>query len=134
MSGDADAVARLLRGRLENGTVDLPVAGSSMRGVIATGSVVSVVAAARPRRGEIWAFVDDDERIVVHRIREIDGDLVTGRGTGNRVDDDPVHRQRLIGRVVRATGGGRTRRFGASDRWRSHLLLSARKRLRRFRR
>ncbi|MDW3217470.1 MAG: S24/S26 family peptidase [Acidimicrobiales bacterium] len=134
MAPDADAVARLLRARVGDAPVELAVAGSSMAGVIATGSTVVIEAADRPRRGEIWAFVEDDGRVVVHRVRELDGDLVIGRGAGNPLDDDPVARDRLVGRVSAATHGGQVRRFGAWDRRRSHVSFTLRRLLRRFRR
>lgn len=134
MATDADAVARLLRARVGDAPVELAVTGSSMAGVIATGSIVVIEAADRPRRGEIWAFVDDDGGVVVHRLREIDGDVVIGRGTGNPLDDDPVATDRLIGRVSAATQGDEHRRFGAWDRRVSRISFAVRKMLRGFRR
>ena len=119
---------------MRDAPIDLDVAGSSMKGVIATGSTVVIEAAEAPRRGEIWAFVDDDGRIMVHRIREIEGDTVVGRGTGNPLDDDPVDRDRLVGRVSSATQGGRVRHFGSFDRIRSRIEFASRKRLRWLRR
>lgn len=133
MATDADAVARLLRARVGEAPVELAVTGSSMAGVIATGSIVVIEAADRPRRGEIWAFVDDDGGVVVHRLREIDGDMVVGRGTGNPLDDDPVTTDRLIGRVAAATHGDDRRRFGRWDRRLSRVSFAARKALRRLR-
>lgn len=138
-----DAVARLLRTRVRTAAIDLPVAGSSMRGTISTGATVSVVAAPAPRRGEIWAFVDDQGTVIVHRVREIDGDTIVGRGTGNPIDDPPVHLDRLIGRVVASTSpSGVTTTFGEIDRLQARVRLDLRRaayeaggwRLNRFRR
>lgn len=127
-----DAVAALLRGRAEHAAIELPVSGDSMAGDIDSGSTATVVHAARPRVGEIWAFVADDGGIVVHRIREHDGRMVTGRGTGNRYDDDPVPVSRLVGRVVAARDAdGHTRRFGPLDRRRAAASLHLRRLARR---
>jgi hypothetical protein len=127
-----DAVAALLRGRAEHAPIELPVSGASMAGDIASGSTAIVDRAARPRVGEIWAFVADDGGIVVHRIREHDGHTVTGRGTGNRYDDEPVPVSRLVGRVVAARDAdGHTRRFGPLDRRRAAASLHMRRLARR---
>ncbi|MEM7141605.1 MAG: S24/S26 family peptidase [Actinomycetota bacterium] len=134
MTTDGDAVAALLRTRVASAPIDLPVAGDSMAGVIAAGSTVTVTAQAAPRRGEIWAFAGDDGTVIVHRVREIEGTTVVGRGTANTLDDAPVAVERLIGRVRSANTNGATTRFGALDAVRARLAFAARKRLRRLRR
>lgn len=127
-----DAVATLLRRRVEHAEIELRVSGASMTGDIASGSTATVVHAARPRVGEIWAFVADDGGVVVHRVRDHDGRMVTARGTGNRYDDDPVPVSRLVGRVVAARDGdGRARRFGSLDRRRAAASLGLRRLARR---
>jgi len=113
--GDPEAVAALLRRRVGESGLDLPVSGSSMRGAIESGSVVRILSSGHPRPGEVWAFVGDDGRIIVHRIRSIDADTVTHRGVGNRRDDQPVARDRLVGRVISATSGNRSTKFGKFD-------------------
>ncbi|MEZ5166951.1 MAG: S24 family peptidase [Acidimicrobiales bacterium] len=127
MTEDPSITAKLLRDRLDAGAIDLRVAGTSMGTDIPTGSIVSLTPARRPRVGEIWAFVADDTTIVVHRLRSVDRAQVTGRGTANRVDDQPIPRDRLIGRVrASRPPTGPPRRFGAPDRVRNALLLRAR--------
>ncbi len=102
-----------------------------MRGAIDSDSVVTVTGGEHPRRGEVWAFVADDGRLVVHRIRHLDADTVTPRGVGNRHDDEPLSRSRLIGRVVVGRGPAGDRRFGTIDRiiaaitFRGHTLARA---------
>lgn len=131
-SGRPDAVAALLRGRLAGGDVELPVKGTSMAGLIESGATVVLTEASQPRTGEIWAFVDDDGGIVVHRVREYDGANVTGRGSGNSVDDEPVPSSRLIGRVTAARNHGRHRVFGEVDRVRASVAMRSRRRIRRL--
>jgi hypothetical protein len=131
---DPVTTARLLRKRLASSPIELPVSGQSMGSTIRSGSTVRLVELSEPRRGEIWAFVGSeapdgegqgtDERssrsgtgIVVHRIRHIGRDSITGRGDGNRLDDRTVPRSHLIGRVVSAIGpDGTARHFGTVDR------------------
>jgi len=113
--GDPDAVANLLRRRVNESELELPVTGSSMLGAIDSDSVVRLVASSRPRPGEVWAFVDNDGRLIVHRIRRLRPDTVTHRGVGNSRDDEPVSRTRMVGRVVSSSGRGRSRRFGSLD-------------------
>jgi len=124
--GDPDAVAALLRRRVGESGLDLPVSGSSMRGAIESGSVVRMVSSGRPRPGEVWAFVGDDGRVIVHRIRTIGPDTVTHRGVGNYRDDRPVGRDRLVGRVVSSSSDGRSTRFGRLDAAISAMAFRAR--------
>lgn len=99
--------------------------------VIVSGSVVAVHAAERPRRGEIWAFVDDEGQVLVHRIRSIDGETLIGRGVGNRRDDLPLTIDRTIGRVASSLApDGSERSFGALDRMRADLRFRLRGTLR----
>lgn len=124
---DPETTARLLRKRLVDAPLDLPVNGQSMGTTIRSGSKVTVSAPSEPRRGEIWAFVGADSGIVVHRVRHLTEDSMTGRGDGNPLDDRTVPRSHLIGRVDAATGpDGTTRRFGSWDRWRASVRLRLR--------
>ncbi|MEM9467881.1 MAG: hypothetical protein AAGA90_21085 [Actinomycetota bacterium] len=137
MSGaapDPDVTARLLRGRLADGPLDLPVSGASMRGVIDSGATVEVRAGGTPRIGEIWAFTADGGDVVVHRVRHVRSDGIVGRGAGNRTDDPPVGHDRLIGLVTAARHDGRTRRFGRVDRIQAAVGFSLRAIARRVRR
>ena len=131
----ASAVARLLRDRLVDAPLEFPVRGSSMSGVIESGSRVFVERASAPRRGEIWAFVDHSGAVVVHRVRELGGGLVVGRGAANPIDDDGLPIDRLVGRVRQVVGpDGRRRSFGPVDRLKAAAEFSLRRRVRRWRR
>lgn len=111
-------LARLLRRRTRSGAIELRTSGNSMLPVIPTDAVVSVGPADRPRRGEIWAFVDDAGRVVVHRVRRADRSEVTLRGDNNPGNDRRVVIERLIGRVVEVDG----RRIGGTHRLRAVLV------------
>jgi hypothetical protein len=130
---DPETTARLLRNRLAVAPLELPVNGRSMGTTIGSGSTVTVSEPSEPRRGEIWAFVGADSGIVVHRVRHLTEDSMTGRGDGNPLDDRTVPRSHLIGRVDAATGpDGTTRRFGSWDRWRASVRLRLREVARRW--
>ena len=119
---DPETTARLLRSRLATTPLDLPVSGLSMGSTIRSGSTVRLTGLSEPRRGEIWAFVGADSEIIVHRVRHIAEDTMTGRGHGNPVDDQIVPRTHLIGRVDSAIGpNGQTRTFGPVDRARAAI-------------
>ena len=108
-----ETIARLLRRRAEAGTLWIDTIGNSMGRAIPDGARVRVVAAARPRRGEVWAMCSDDGRVIVHRALGV----VDGRwwlqGDANRSPDRPVGLDRLIGRVDEIDVAGRRRRLGA---------------------
>lgn len=130
----AETTARLLRHRLASGPLRLPVSGSSMRGTIASGSEVELVAATRPSRGEIWAFAATGDTVVVHRVRELAEGMVICRGSGNPVDDPPLPLSRAVGRVRRAIPPeGSPRSFGRVDRHRAALAFRLRRLARRIR-
>ena len=125
----AAATARLLRQRL-GGEVWLRVDGDSMRPTIVPPAEVRVVARDRPRVGEVWAFVGDGGRIVIHRCvrRPDDGYLFQGDG---RAAADPIARlERLIGRAVAVRDERGERGLGGRDR----LLGTARHLVRQGRR
>ena len=127
LPGDPDVTARLLRKRLADAPVELPVSGKSMGSTIRSGSTVLIAELSEPRRGEVWAFVGVGSGIVVHRVRHLTRDTMTGRGDGNLVDDIEVPRAHLIGRVAAATGpDGSTRRFGLLDRRSAAIRLFVR--------
>jgi hypothetical protein len=105
----ARAKAALLRSRVASSTLWLPVHGASMGRTIPWGAEVLLEAADRPRRGEIWAFLRSDLRIVVHRYRRRSNGAYVFQGDAKYDPDQPVAADRLVGRVVavRTTGGVR---------------------------
>jgi hypothetical protein len=76
---------------------------------ILTGSNVWVLAADRPRWGEIWAFCDPDSTIDVHRCVGHRRGRARFWGDGNESADTLVDDALLIGRVVaiESPGGAR---------------------------
>jgi hypothetical protein len=74
---------------------------------ITSGNEVLVVAVARPRWGQIWAFCNDRGEIVVHRYLLERRGLARFRGDAVRAPDRLVHPDRLIGRVVKVRRGNR---------------------------
>ncbi len=110
------STAKVLRGRIGTEGLWIEVVGDSMRPTLVPPAKVLVVGAARPRGGEVWAYVDRHGSIVVHRYlrRHRDGSLAF-RGDGVDHEDGWVTPFQLIGRVLRATRSGRespvSRRF-----------------------
>src|SRR3954463_8003088 len=89
-----DRVARLLRARLAGGQeLWLPVDGRSMWPTIRPPATVRLVGAKGPRRGEVWAFVDDGGAIVVHRCARRVGPGSVFRGDGLPMADPWVPTQ-----------------------------------------
>jgi hypothetical protein len=120
-------LARLLRHRVEHGSLVVPVTGASMGRSIRDGSVVEVVTTLRsPRRGEVWAFVDAGGTVLVHRYRSRVGDVLWFRGDGNRADDRPVPSDALVGRVAAVRADGRRRVLGKLDRCCGRVRLDLR--------
>ena len=111
-----DTITRLLRRRAEVGTLWIDTIGNSMGRAVPAGARVRVVAASRPRRGEVWAMCDDDGRIIVHRVLGEAGERWWLQGDANRSPDLPVRPDRLIGRVDEVETNGRRRRLGRSRR------------------
>ena len=121
---DPETTARLLRSRLATSPLELPVTGESMGSTIRSGSTVHLTDLSEPRRGEVWAFVGARSGIVVHRVRHLTDESMTGRGDANPLDDHTVPRTHLIGRVDSAAGPtGAVRRFGPFDRRRTAIQL-----------
>ncbi len=122
-----DTIARLLRRRAEVGPLWIDTIGNSMGRAVPAGARVRVVAASRPRRGEVWAICSDDGRVVVHRVLGVVGGRWWLQGDANRSPDLPVELDRLIGRVDEIDVAGHRRRFGTNVRLiaRSKLDLAA---------
>jgi phage repressor protein C with HTH and peptisase S24 domain len=127
------AKAAVMRRGAAGRPITIDVTGSSMGKVIPSGARVLVAASARPRRGEIWAFVVDDGMVIVHRFRrEHEGELWF-QGDGNAGVDRPVQPEMLVGRVVAVEVGDRRRRLGVLARVRGRLRLDGEAVLRRSR-
>jgi hypothetical protein len=122
----ADVKASLLRRRAATQPIWIDVSGMSMGQRLPGGARVLVAAGLNPRRGEVWAFVDDDGHVVVHRLKRHAAGRSWLQGDANPSSDAPVPADRLIGRVTSVDMNGRTRSLGVAERWRGRLLLEAR--------
>lgn len=110
---DGRTTASLLRAHLGDGAMWLDVAGRSMGWSIPGGWRVRVVAAAQPRRGEVWAFCTPTGELVVHRARRVEPDGYVFQGDARVTEDPPVPADHLVGRVVELEGA-RALRWGVS--------------------
>lgn len=129
------AVAAILRRRAAAGGLWIEATGPSMGAAIPDGARVLVVPAARPRRGEVWAFCETDGTIVVHRFRRRVGRRLRFQGDATPLVDDVVDSVMLVGLVRQVSVGGRTRHLGRGAHLVSRVrldLASARRRLRRL--
>ena len=96
-TSDAAAVAGLLRRRVTAGPeLWLAVDGRSMWPTIHPPARVQLATAARPRPGEVWAFVDAGGAIVVHRCDRRAGAGYVFRGDGLRRADPWVPAERVV--------------------------------------
>ena len=100
--------------RLAGGPLWLDVAGTSMGWSIPDGARVRVVAADRPRSGQVWAFCAPEGAIVVHRARRVGRDGTVFQGDACVAADPPAAADRLVGRVIEVSVAGGTLRWG---RW-----------------
>ncbi|MGH2753624.1 MAG: S24/S26 family peptidase [Actinomycetota bacterium] len=87
-----------------------------MQPSIVSGDQVRIVAAGRPRRGEVWAAVQNDGDVVVHRFLRRRGDLYVFRGDARRRFDPALEPGRLVGRVDLVEGAKGTRVLGTAAR------------------
>jgi hypothetical protein len=117
------AKAAVLRRRVAGTPTWIPTSGVSMGRAVASGDSVLVVGTATPRRGEIWAFVDSDANLVVHRFRSRRDGLWWFRGDGNSADDRPVTASAVVGRVIQIERGSSRRKLGERSRFLGHVRL-----------
>ena len=118
MSMRPETKAAALRAAAARGALQLPTTGTSMGGMIDTGSSVSVEPGTRPRWGEVWVFCLADDRVVVHRCRGRRGEAWLFQGDRRAAPDPLVATEQLVGRVTAVhTPGQGVVRLGALDRW-----------------
>ena len=109
LSSTVRASAALLRRRVAVEPVWLPVRGGSMHPTLRDGWDVLVTPAARPRRGEVWAFYNPDGVLVVHRCRRSTEGGYLFAGDSYLVADPPAVDEQLIGRVAAVRDARRER-------------------------
>lgn len=91
--------AALLRRRVAQGPIWLPVAGDSMGRTIRGGSEVLVAAGVCPHFGEVWAYCTVEGVVVVHRFLRRRREALQFQGDAHW-PDPPVTREQLVGRVL----------------------------------
>jgi signal peptidase I len=62
--------------------------------------------------GDVVVFIDRNGKTIVHRIVKRVGSVVTTRGDNNLLDDEPIVRQNILGKVVAAYRGEKRYRVG----------------------
>ena len=101
----------VIRAGLERGqSVRLTTNGSSMLPFIHDGETVELVP---PRssimQGDIVLAQSDEDRYVLHRIVQVETDVVYLRGDAQKHREGPLPRQAVLGLAVTATRNGRVR-------------------------
>ena len=107
MNAPESITASVLRRRAEAGDLWLPTSGASMGSRYPLGSRLLVRPSREaPRLGEIWAFVDAEDRVVVHRcVWNRSDHAFRFRGDAVCSLDPPVATSHLIGRVIEVDDG-----------------------------
>jgi signal peptidase I len=95
--------AALTRTLGERGVALRQVTGTSMVPSLKPGEMVFVEPCSDPRPGDIVAFALHDG-LLVHRVVKVAGSWVTCRGDNRLVDDPPVPREAVLGKVVQIAG------------------------------
>jgi phage repressor protein C with HTH and peptisase S24 domain len=62
-----------------------------------------------PKRGEIVVMLAD-RGLTVHRVIALRGEMILARGDNAPANDPPLHRSKLIGRVIAIERSGRVKR------------------------
>lgn len=104
--------ARVLRAALSAESLWITTEGSSMGATIADGDEVKLVEAARPRRGEVWAYIDSQGQLVAHRCVGFRGGQVVFRGDAQPMTDRLVPPSNVVGRVTHRSRGASIERVG----------------------
>jgi hypothetical protein len=134
MATTPERIASALRLTVSSNPLWLDASGTSMGRAIRPGSEIQVVAAQRPRRGQVWAFCDDAGTVVIHRCRGRRGGRFVFEGDATGHADRPVAATRLVGRVAAVRHDSRVRRLGRADTVIGALAILLRRAQRRVRR
>lgn len=80
------------------------VATGSMREDIKEQDIVIVKITKDFEVGDIITYYSDDS-FITHRVETITGDTIVTKGDFNNVSDEPIDRQRVVGKVVKNLSG-----------------------------
>ena len=103
-----EATTQLARSLLGAGwIVRLRVAGRSMKPFLGSGSLIRIAplpSVSPPALGDIVLLRAASGRLVAHRVIELQGETYRTKGDSSGEPDSPVHRSRLVGKVIGIEG------------------------------
>lgn len=76
------------------------VVGNSMYPNLKNGDFLVVKNNQEVEVGDVVCFFDDEDRRIVHRVINIDDNKITTKGDFNKVNDKPINKTQIIGKVV----------------------------------
>lgn len=76
------------------------VVGNSMYPNLKNGDFLVVRKSTDYEVGDIICFFDGENRRIVHRVIKIDNETITTKGDFNKVNDKPINKTQIIGKVV----------------------------------
>lgn len=74
------------------------VASGSMSGTIEVNDIIVIDIGADYKENDVVTFIDDGS-FITHRVVSIEGDRVITKGDVNKVNDDPINKNDIIGKV-----------------------------------
>ena len=78
----------------------LVVLTGSMEPTIKAGEMILIKEKDQYQVGDIVTYIDEDAYFITHRITQINGNECITRGDNNNVDDQPINRKDIIGKVI----------------------------------
>lgn len=100
------SIPRILSWALETPHPMAAVTSQSMWPTLKKGDLIFLKGVDKPedlRIGDIIAF-EHPKGITLHRVKSIEGDLITTQGDANAVPDGPIHFSQVVGRVPKLGG------------------------------
>lgn len=76
------------------------VVGNSMYPNLKNGDFLVVRKSTDCEIGDIICFFDEENRRIVHRVIKIHNETITTKGDFNKVNDKPINKTQIIGKVV----------------------------------
>ena len=78
----------------------LVVVSESMKPTIEAQEFLIISEKKNYKSGDIVSYIDNDEIIVTHRIKDINGKTFIARGDANNIDDKEIGVDKILGKVV----------------------------------
>ena len=76
------------------------VASGSMQDTIDVDDIIIVKVSKDIKVNDIVTYKDEDNKMITHRVVEIDKDKIITKGDANNVADSPISKNQIIGKVV----------------------------------